>query len=144
MKSSRRISTVLVFLAIVIVALTFSPKAVADTVLSESANDWSIVPQPDTSGDNYRWLFYGRLKPGNEYDSIKNWSESSALSSDFNESNFLIDFAEEKILGGMVISVGLGIIRSNSDSPALQFSPKRGCGDGWRVDQMCDIRLHAD
>ena len=110
MKSSRTILTVLVFLMVVVVALTFSPKAVADTVLSESTNDWSLVLQPDTSGNSMRWLFYGRLKPGYEYDGIKDWSESGATPSDFNESNFLINYAEEKIYGGMVISVGLGII----------------------------------
>ena len=110
MKSSRTILTVLVFLMVVVVALTFSPKAVADTVLSESTNDWSLVLQPDTSGNSMRWLFYGRLKPGYEYDGIKDWSESGATPSDFNESDFLINYAEEKILGGMVISVGLGII----------------------------------
>jgi len=65
-----------------------------------------MILQPDESGDNYRWLFYGKLKPGYEYESLKSWSESGATSSDFGDSDFLTLYGDEKIFGLIVINAG--------------------------------------
>ena len=98
MKSSRTILTVLVFLMVVVVALAFSPKAMADTVLSESADDWSFVLQPNASGDMMRFNFYGRLKPAYKYKDIKDWNGSGAANTDFTMPEFITYFGEEKMV----------------------------------------------